>query len=93
MPDSTQATRIETATKMMLAECEGESYEIRRRFGILIPTLRGHKIAVTNLVDQPTGSVGQCEICGQVVKVPREGKSIEGRAVENDCPAAVWKRP
>jgi len=93
MPDLERASRIETATKMMLGECKGESYEIRRRFAILIPTLRGHTIKVADLEEHPFGTMGACEVCGQVVKVLREGTGIEGRAIENDCTAAEWRRP
>jgi hypothetical protein len=93
VPDAQRASRIAEATKMMLKECDGQSFEVRRRFGMLLPILRGHKMTIAGLVERPEGTIGQCEICGQVVKVPREGTSVVGNAVENDCTAAEWRQP
>ncbi len=78
---------------MMLTECEGEDFEVRRRFAVMILILRGHKITPTDLNEQPYGLVGQCQICDQIVRVARAGTGIQGRAVENDCPAAEWRQP
>jgi hypothetical protein len=92
VPDDERASRIAQATKMMLQECEGQSFEVRRRFGMLLPILRGHKMTIAGLIEKPEGTTGHCEICGQVVKVPREGTSVVGNAVENDCTAAEWRQ-
>lgn len=78
---------------MMHSECEGLDFDARHRFAVLIPTLRGHKIVVANMTEQPWGFIGQCEHCEQVVKVRRDGTNVEGRAVENDCPSAEWRIP
>ncbi len=93
MPDPVRANRIATATRELLKECEGQPYDVRFRFAVLIPTLRGHKVLLVNFKHDPWGSTGACENCGQAVKVTHEGTSVEGRAVENDCPAAEWRRP
>jgi hypothetical protein len=93
MPDPKAAARAEIAVKMMLAECEGQPYDVRRRFLVVIPVLRGHKMSAAGIRDVDYGTIGQCDICEQVVKVRVDGTSVEGRAVENDCPAAVWRQP
>ncbi len=77
---------------MLLADCEGKPYEFRRRYAMLIPILRGHKMSMETMREMPTGAVGQCEVCDQIVKADRDGSTVTGRAVENDCPAAEWKR-
>lgn len=90
--DQARADRVQQAVKMMLQECDGQPYDVRLRFGMLISTLRGHKLTPESFKNQPNGTVGRCEVCEQVVKVMIDGTSVEGRAAENDCPAAEWLR-
>jgi len=91
--DSKREAHVAKAVQTMVAECEGSDFDVRTKFAVLLPTLRGHKVLFANMTEQPWGIQGQCEVCGQVVKVRRGGTNVEGRAVENDCPAAEWKRP
>lgn len=93
MPDEERAARIATAAKMMLQECDGEPYEVRKRFGLMVPILRGHKMTMAGLKEDETGTFNQCEVCEQVVRVLVDGTTLEGRAIENDCTAAEWRRP
>jgi hypothetical protein len=93
MPDLARASRVADAVAMMTSEFKGQPYAVRLRFGMMIPILRGHKVTAEGMKESAAGSFNQCEVCGQVVKVPREGDGIEGRATENDCPAAEWRRP
>ena len=90
--DLARAGRVHEAVKMMLKECDGQPFDVRLRFGMLIPTLRGHKLTPASFKDGTAGTVGQCENCSQVVKVMAEGTTVEGRAVESDCPSAEWMR-
>lgn len=93
MTDVARAERVAHAVKMMQSEAEGTDFEVRHRFAVMIPTLRGHKIILANMAVTSDLITGSCETCGQSVKVKREGTNVEGRAIENDCPAAEWRRP
>jgi hypothetical protein len=73
--------------RMALAELRGESFSVRRRGLLYVVTLLGHRMTDAQLRDQPWGTVGQCENCGQIAKVARSGDSIEGRATFTVCPA------
>jgi hypothetical protein len=80
---------VEAVVRRAIADLRGADFESRRRGVMYIPALLGHRIGPYSLRDQPYGVVGQCEHCGQIAKAPRCGDSIEGRAVENICPAAT----
>lgn len=72
---------------LALEELRGTTFTIRRRGVMFVATLLGHKMGLEQLNDQAWGTVGQCANCGQIAKAPREGDSIEGRAVQHLCPA------
>jgi hypothetical protein len=91
--DLERAERVAEAAKMMLDECQGEPFEVRKRFAMLVPVIRGHKFTPESFSETPTGAVGRCNVCEQLVKVMYDGKGISGLAIENDCPAAEWRRP
>jgi len=91
--DQERAERVATAAQMALEECQGEPFEVRKRFAMLIPVIRGHKFSAESFRDTPAGATGQCDVCGQTVKVPLGGVTIIGNAVANDCPSAEWRRP
>lgn len=76
-----------SVAKIALAELRGEDYRGRRRGVMFIATLLGHRMGPEQLREQPWGTVGQCENCGQIGKAARVGDAIEGRAVSTLCPA------
>jgi len=76
-----------------LSELRGSDYPTRRRGVMFISTLLGHRMGVPQLREQPWGTVGQCENCGQIAKAARTGDSIEGRATTTVCPARHMSQP
>ncbi len=86
--DRTEAdANILATAKLAIEELQGSDYRTRRRGVMFVATLLGHKMGVEELSEEPWGTVGQCANCGQIGKAPREGTTIEGRAVTTLCPA------
>ena len=79
--------------QLVLGKTEGQPYEIRKQATLIVGAVRGHKFKLEDAQDKPTEFLVPCSNCGQVVKTRLEGTNVEGRAIENDCPAATWKRP
>lgn len=92
MPDPARANIIHSAVAMMAAEAEGKPFEIRKRFVVLLPTIRGHKYTKESLRETPEFIESTCDICGQLAKATVAGTNVTGRAVDTDCPAADWLR-
>lgn len=95
-PEQREANLL-ASVRVVLEELRGSDYKARRRGVIFVGTLLGHRMGVAQLRDQPWGTVGQCENCGQIAKAERSGDAIEGRATSTICPAgrakALLSRP
>jgi len=86
-PEQAEANLLGTVS-IALAELRGEDFRTRRRGIMMVAAVLGHRIGTEQLRDQPWGAVGQCENCGCIGKAPRDGDSLEGRALTTICPAA-----
>ena len=92
MISEAQKENILRVARLALDELRGAEFHVRRRAVMTVPIVLGHRIGVEDLQDQPWGVVGQCANCGQIAKAPREGDTIEGRAVSTVCPAFTPKK-
>jgi hypothetical protein len=98
MPDPTKppvdrAVLVAMGIQLILGKTEGQPYEVRKQATLIVGAMRGHKFKLEDAQDKGTEFFVPCSNCGQIVKATQAGTNIEGRAVENDCPAASWKRP
>lgn len=93
MPAIDRAALVDTAVKLVLGKTDGQPYEVRKRATLIIGAARGHKFALEDAREDVVGFIVPCSNCGQIVKALKDGTGVEGRAVENDCPTASWRRP
>jgi hypothetical protein len=88
-----RAALVDTAVKLILGKTDGQPYEVRKRATLIIGAARGHKFKLDDAKEDDRGFSVPCANCGQIVKALVDGTGVEGRAVENDCPTAAWRRP
>ena len=92
-PPIDRAALVAKGIQLILGKTEGQPYEIRKQATLVVGAVRGHKFKLEDAQDKGDVFIASCSNCGQTVKALLTGTNVEGRAIENDCPAATWKQP